>query len=163
MQNSHGFRYADANEIESVIKFLKDRYKPIDNAFDGMMWLVHGSMYYIVSKDLMGKIDLRDIIHGGLRAVRISESGQYKITTDFVQVFGAYFKRNVFVLKKQDVTDFLKGKMIKVSGNMDSELTRGYIAVKIDTGDFLGCGFFDGMFVRSQIPKDRTLNMGITD
>lgn len=156
MRNSGGFEVLCDEEKSSLIAYLKDRYNPIEDAFKNKRWLRHGNMYYIVT-DGIENIDLNDIIHGGLRAVRISDSGQYKITTDFVQAFGRFFRRNVFVLRKQDVMDFLKGKAIKATVNIeDCGLTRGYVAVKTDTGDFLGCGFFDGKYVRSQIPKERT-------
>ncbi len=83
----------------------------------------------------------------GIRALKIS--GDIKPSTVFLRVVGKYATRNVIDLNETDAMEFMRGKTI--SGKFEAE--RGYVIIRCNK-EVLGCGFYTGSEIVSQIPKE---------
>ncbi len=75
----------------------------------------------------------------------------WKPTTNAIQVFGRYARKNVVDLDERQMRAFVAGEAIK--GPFEG-LEEGYVVVRYK-GRPLGCGLYRGGVLRSQVPKVR--------
>ena len=84
----------------------------------------------------------------GLIAAKVS-NGNYKPTTNFLQLYGNLTLRNVVLLDEEQAERFMRGESIEVGLE-----GRGYVAVCFKNA-CLGCGFLRDGMVENQVPKVR--------
>lgn len=161
MPNSRGFEIVEGKERERVEEYLAQRFGIDQDYLKQFRMFSHGNIYYLVAGDRVGEVDIRHLKHIGLRAVRLSSKGVLKPTTDLIQALGPYMTRGVVRIWRARVMDFINGAELRLDTELNSDpVSRGYVAVATEDGGFLGCGFFDGTYLKSMVPKDRSVVLG---
>ena len=92
-------------------------------------------------------INLSKVETIGVRALRIGKL--IKPTTAFLRVIGKYATRNVVYLDVNDTFKFLRGEDVVFQ---DDSIERGFIIARNEE-DILGCGYYTGVKIISEIPK----------
>ncbi|MEO0276409.1 MAG: NOL1/NOP2/sun family putative RNA methylase [candidate division WOR-3 bacterium] len=140
----------DDREIKEIFLFLEDEFGLLRENFEDFLFYIKKDEIWILSKkikEIINPFDLRR----GMRFLRKYSKG-YKLTTNFVQVFGKLIKnRRLEIENFEDARNFLLGKDIKISSKIKGQVVIFY-------KDFpLGVGVIQNDVLKSQVPKSRRI------
>ncbi len=127
----------------SYRKFFTERYKIPDDVMEYYDFYQRGRSVWAFSGELLE--ENAEIV--GIRALRIGKS--LKPTTAFLRIVGKYATKNAATLDDVSSLKFLRGEDVVYK---DKELDIGYVIVK-SSRDILGCGYYTGKKIISEIPK----------
>lgn len=77
-----------------------------------------------------------------------------KPATNFVQIFGETFTRNVITVSTKTAKELISGMETLLLDTIPENVTNGYIALACDSQPFM-CGLLKDGVVRSMLPKSR--------
>ncbi len=140
----------DDKEIKEAFFFLENEFGLERKNFGNFLFYVKKDEIWILSKkikEIVNPFALRK----GLRFLRKYSKG-YKLTTNFVQVFGKLIKnRKLEIENFENVKSFLLGKDTKISSQIKGQVVVFY-------KDFpLGVGIVHNDVLKSQVPKSRRI------
>lgn len=140
----------DDKEINEVFIFLENEFGLARENFKDFLFYIKKDEIWILSKkikEIINPFDLRR----GMRFLRKYSKG-YKLTTNFVQIFGKFIKnRKVELENFEDAKNFLLGKDIRISSKIKGQVVIFY-------KDFpLGVGIIQNDVLKSQVPKSRRI------
>lgn len=137
-------------EIKEAFTFLENEFGFEKEHFKDFLFYVKKDEIWILSKNMKEIVNPFDL-RRGLRFLRKYSKG-YKLTTNFVQVFGKLIKNKRIELENfEEAKSFLLGKDIKISSNIKGQVVIFY-------KDFpLGVGVLQNDVLKSQVPKSRRI------
>ncbi len=128
----------------SYRKFFVEKYGVPEEVMEKYEFYERGKSVWAFS----GKyVNISKIEVMGIRALRLKKL--IKPTTVFMRIIGHYASRNVVHLDMNSSLKFLKGEEIMLN---DESVERGFVIV-LNPVDILGCGYYTGEKLISEIPK----------
>jgi 16S rRNA (cytosine1407-C5)-methyltransferase len=138
------------NEIKEAFNYLEQEFGLEKKFFEEFLFYLKKDEIWILSKkfkEIVNPFDLRR----GMRFLRKHFKG-YKLTTNFVQIFGHLFKNRILKIEEfEDAKKFCEGKDVKISSPFKGQVIVFYKDYPI------GTGFFEGDILKSQIPRSRRI------
>jgi NOL1/NOP2/fmu family ribosome biogenesis protein len=142
-----------ASEIETreIVAYMSERFGIPAETLADFSFLRGKRTIWIVpdSPELDGIFQELRVESAGIPLLREMTAG-WKPTTAGLHFLGQKATRNVIELNDEELATFLKRGLIRRVFPAE----RGYVIVRYN-GSVLGCGFYGGDVLRSQIPEER--------
>lgn len=134
---------------EMTIGYYEERFGIPPSKFSGLRFLRRGDEVWAISWESEEIPDWKRVQSLGIRVLHVMEHG-LKPTTYALQLFGKDIRKARVDVSAEELEQLALGHTIR----KDLDCGRGYVAIVYD-GDVVGCGFYTGEEVRSEIPSAR--------
>lgn len=139
-------------EKVEIMKYLSERFGMNPNVFKGLAFFKTKKKIYITTKSCINNQLFKDAETAGIAILRPNHV--LKPTTDFLQLFGKYAKKNVIDLTPREAEKFIMGQDLELDPERTKHLTTGYVIVVFKT-HVLGCANFKQNILKNMLPKSR--------
>ena len=141
--------------MKELLKEINERFS-IDYDFynNGFVFIKSKDKIWICTEELLNNrfegLSLEGI---GIVFARITKKG-VKITTNIAQIFGKYFRKNVFEVSEKEKDQYIRG--IDLKKNLPT--TSGYVVLKWQK-HYLGVGLYneETKTIKNMVPKARRI------
>ncbi|MCS7250276.1 MAG: hypothetical protein N2323_02395 [candidate division WOR-3 bacterium] len=138
--------------MKKIIKYFKEEFDIDEEVFKDYQFYEYKDNIYIMTEEAKN-FDCEKIIRKGIRIARIVKNG-IKPTTDGIQIFGYYAKKNIIYLNEEDLKKVLLGQDL----HLELEIPEGY-KILFYKNYPIGIGYFRNKKLKNQIPRSRRINL----
>jgi len=146
--------YINKKDMKVFLEKINKRFDIAYDFYKDYVFVRSSDKIWIVSQDVL-KHDFRKLRIEGIGFVfgRIIKD-DIKLTTNAVQLFGKYAKKNVFDLSEEEAELFIRGLDL----NKYLDTTDGYVILR-NNGDYLGLGKYISSqhLIKNLVPKARRI------
>ena len=139
-------------EQENAFSYFRERFGISRGIFNGLSFFKTKQKIYVVTKDCMQGSLFDKAETAGLAVLR--PNGVLKPTTDALQLFGRYARKNIVKLTKKNAERFIRGEDLEIDKIEDLKLKAGYVIVRYKE-HVLGCANFKQGVLKNMLPKSR--------
>jgi NOL1/NOP2/fmu family ribosome biogenesis protein len=137
-----------------IIEALCERFGISESVFENCL-LYYGSKGKVYLRNSHSS-EIKDSAVIGLHIATVAKV--VKPSTNFIQIFGKHFRRNVISVSNSDARELIAGleefPAPTAPEDVTEEVTDGYVALSCDSQPIL-CGFLKNGVVRNMLPKSR--------
>ena len=133
------------NKKETIINYCEERFGISSTIFNNYNWYIGSKNRIYIGPEEIKRIRPESI---GLCIFRLDKTP--KPTTNFIQLFGKRITKNFIILNKKDTLDFCNGSDLEI----ETDIEPGFVSIKYENIS-LGCGHWNGMMLKNQIPKSK--------
>lgn len=149
------YEYVSKSDMKEILKEINERFS-IDYDFyaNGYVFVRSKDKIWICREELLtNKFEGVSLEGIGMVFARLTKKG-VKITTNVAQIFGKYFKKNVFEISNEEKEQYVRGMDLKRS----LPTTSGYVVLKWQE-HYLGVGLYNEQtkIIKNMIPKARRI------
>ncbi len=148
------FKILNSGERDEVLSSLKEQFGVEESLRLVFLLQENKRKLYVVNEDVVPFLDEFKVNRTGVYFGKYYEGVGVRLSLDGSQIVGPLASKNVFELEDGDVSDWMNGRKIPLSGE---EQRRGFQIVK-NGSDFLGCGKVIDEELKPYVPKNRRLN-----
>ena len=130
---------------ETILNYCEERFGISRTIFNNYNWYIGSKNRIYIGPEEIKRIRPESI---GLCIFRLDKTP--KPTTNFIQLFGTRITKNFIILNKKDTLDFCNGSDLEI----ETDIEPGFVSIKYGNIS-LGCGHWNGMIIKNQIPKSK--------
>lgn len=139
----------EPSKKELITLYCLERFGMRETFFENYQWYIGSKNRIYIGPKKIRRIEPESI---GLCIFRLDNSP--KPTTNFIQLFGRNFTKNIIHLDVNETKMFCSGSDLEIK----SKLVPGFVSVMYGRIS-LGCGHWNGKVLKNQIPKSRFCNI----
>ncbi len=137
-------------EVGLIITALCERFGMAEDVFEGCA-LYRGAkgkvyLHHTPAPEIAGAAII------GMHIATVSKA--VKPTTNFVQTYGDYLRKNVVPVSSSETRELIYGQEVLALPQAPDDVTDGYIALACDGQPFM-CGFLKNGEIRNMLSKSR--------
>ena len=138
-------RTLETDRINLILEYCMERFGINNKTLENYNWYIGSKNRIYIGPEELERIKPESI---GISVFRLDKTP--KPTTNFLQLFGIHITKNIVELNSEETIEYCAGK--NLSPNLNTE--PGFVIVK-HRDRILGCGHWNGMLLKNQIPKSR--------
>jgi len=140
-----------------IIKIIERKFGIPRKCFKDFSFIVRAEKIWMVSKSVNEK-DLNNLkieAIGMLFGRYFENEKRFKPTTNALQIFGKFAKKNIINITDEELKKYLSGFDI----NKKADVENGFVIIK-HREDIIGCGLYKDGVIKNQIPKHKRKIIG---